>query len=99
MDKRYAKVTAETLKKLSKCFSDEEEFRGFGLRLRSLAFTCEMYHRAGEFCDEASKNGVILKQVCLFTLFCAENMELVHELVRNLEVEFLTKEEFNLLED
>lgn len=86
-------VTPETLNKLGKCFSDVEEVTTFITQMYDLSneigFTVEMRKRIHE--DHSAM--LLLKQVCIFTLFCREHMDLIHQLIANLECKEISEDE------
>lgn len=91
--KKFTMVTPETLNKLGKCFSGVEEVTTFITQMDGLAneitFNVEMRKRIQE--DQSAI--MLLKQVCFFTLFCREHLDLIHQLIKNLECKEMTEEE------
>lgn len=91
--KKYMLVTPEALTKLGKCFSDSEEVATFISQMDDvtdeLSFNKSMRQRMKS--DQAAI--ILLKQVCIFALFCREHMELVQQLVHELECKEITEEE------
>lgn len=91
--KKYMMIMPETLGKMGKCFSSPEEVQTFishmDEAMDEIQFMSKMRWRVAE--NESTF--VLLRQVCVFALFCREYMELVHELVRNIEGKEISEDE------
>lgn len=97
--KKYMLVTPEDLMRLGKCFSDEEEIRGFILKLddltKELEFNTQIFRRV----DQNVGPIILLKQIFIFSLFCREHIELLHELIHKLHAEEITEEQMKKIKD
>lgn len=91
--RRLFLVTPEALLQVAQCFSGPEEFETFvgqmaGL-LEELSFMGQLESRV----DQDAAAIVRLKQICVFTIFCRENMDLLHQLIASTNVREITEEE------
>jgi|SRR5690242_19887379 len=98
MDK-YNMVTKETLEKLMKCFTDTEEMQKFISHMDATTNELNFCMLLRGKVDDDSAFVTILKQVILFTLFCREHLELIHELVRNIDVKEISDKDFKWKHD
>ena len=99
MTKKHMLVTAETMGELGKCFASAEEVVTFlsqmGLLAKEITFAAEMRNKV----SEKDAVYVSLRQVCLFTLFCREHVELVQQLIKTVKIQEITQEELDNLKD
>lgn len=84
--KRYMLVTPDSLAKLQKCFSSSQELEDFALQLKEwgeeVGFNFQVMSRMED--DQAGI--ILLRQICMYTIFVRQNMELTQQLVANLEL-------------
>jgi len=93
--KKYMMITPETFTKLGGCFAGGEEVQTFVEQMNEvmdeLAFNKLLIQRV-----ELDQSTVLLmKQICIFSLFCREHMDLIHQLIANLSLHEMTEEEIN----
>lgn len=86
-------ITPESQQRLSNCFSSDEEVWFLSHQLGELGEELDHISRIIDrsFADQLP--GVLLKQICAFTLFCQQNMDLIHQLVSQLETEEVDQDE------
>jgi len=93
MTKKHMLVTTESMGELGKCFSSPEEIVTFlsqmGQLAKEITFAAEMRNKV----SEKDAVYVSLRQVCLFTLFCREHVELVQQLINTVKIQEVTDEE------
>ncbi len=99
MTKKHMLVTTESMGELGKCFSSPEEIVTFlsqmGHLAKEITFAAEMRNKV----SEKDAVYVSLRQVCLFTLFCREHVELVQQLIKTVKIQEITQEELDNLKD
>lgn len=99
MNKKHMLVTSETMGELGRCFSNPEEIVTFlsqmGTLAKEITFAAEMRNRV----SERDAVYVSLRQVCLFTLFCREHVELVQQLIKTVKIQEVTQEELDNMKD
>ncbi len=93
--KRYMIVKRESLKKMLDCFSSEEEFVAFSDELSALVqeitFAGTLALRNQE--DQELVTTMALKQHFVLALFCKQNIEIIHELIKAVEYTEVTEQE------
>lgn len=97
--KKIMMVTAETLEKLDKCFSSVEEVTTFITQMDEIVKELSFYLEMRKRMDKDHSVAVLLKQICVFTLFCREHIDLLHQLIKNLECKEITEEEMKKMMD
>ena len=96
--KVYKIISKEALDKLEDCFSSLEEFEGFLYQIDDTMEDLNAYKYFRERLD-GTTDRYDLKGVALLVLFFQENMDLMAQLSRTLECEYLSEEEFNKRQD
>lgn len=93
--KKHVIITTESLVKLSQCFSDPEEVQTFIQQMGDVIDEIHFYSQL-RLRSETEEEGIValLKQVCVFSMFCREHFELIHQLISIVEFRDLTEEEF-----
>lgn len=89
-------VNQDSLIKLSQCFSAEELetfINDLSNLTEEIAFTSILMKRV----DDENAANLLLKQLCIVTIFFRENVELLHEMIKSLEYRPLTEEEIKKL--
>lgn len=93
--KKYNLVHAESLKKLAGCFTSHEELCEFLEQLRGICdeieFSDHLMRR--NISDLSSLRVLMLKKLFMFTLFCKQNIEVLHDLVNKIEYTEITETE------
>ena len=91
----HFQVSVETLNKLITTFSDSEEYGGFIHKLdvlvEEISYLQHLSHR------QEDHNGLCIinaQSLLSIALFCRENMDVIHELVRRVEIETLPEGEY-----
>lgn len=97
--RKFLVVSPETLVNLGKVFSDNEEFRTFITQMEHTVNELTFYSLLRNKVSEDEATVTVLQQICIFSLFCREHMEVIQELVRKLEGKHMTEDELkDLLE-
>jgi hypothetical protein len=95
--KNYVIITKEDSLKLLDAFSDLNEmdvfFKGLSDLMNEHLFNSMMMSRV----DQDTADSIFLKQICMFSMFCRDNIELIHQLVKNLNVRPMTEDEIQQL--
>ena len=91
--KKYQVVTPETLVKIAECFTDSEEMITFTSQMEGLVEELIFNSMLRKRVPSDSSAVLLLKQTCVFGLFCREHMDLIHQIVKNLECKQMTEEE------
>jgi hypothetical protein len=82
-------VTAESLQRMADCFASPEELHAFLGDLTGLAdeitFTNQLLVRSLDNNDTRMSLLLTMKRMFLFTIFCKENIEVLHDLIAALE--------------
>lgn len=92
-------VTQEMVNKLESCFSDADEMRQFFHSLEELISELTFSFQMRKRLDDEAAALILVKELCWFTLFCRENLELIHQLIANIDYKELTEEEAKRLKD
>lgn len=90
---KYTMVTRETLAKMTDCFSGTEEMQQFISQLDEVAKELNFSTMLRTKVDDDSAVILIMKEIVVFTLFCREHLELIHELIRNIDITEITEQE------
>lgn len=98
--KKYLHITMDTVENITKCFSDDEELVFFIDSINNLcnelSYTIESSKRTN---NDALRGGLAIKQICVLALFFREYIEVMHEIVKAMNLEEVTEEEFKKLKD
>ncbi len=97
MKKGTRMVTPETIDKLIKCFESTEEVTVFLEQMKTLSDELIFNFSLMQRVDDLSSFNVCTKIICLFSLFCRENVEIVRQLISNIEFKELTEEDMKKL--
>jgi hypothetical protein len=88
-------VKTESLKKILDCFTNQEEFHNFAQDLAGvideIVFTGHVAHRNLDHDEFVTL--MALKQFFVFGLFCQQNIEVIHELIKVIEYTEVTEDE------
>ena len=100
--RNYLLIKPESVEKIYKCFSDEEEVFSFVEHLNVLSDELHFLDIAFNRMDpsaNAERANVMLRKICAFTLFCRMNMDLIQQVVSAFDFQTLTKEEFDKMKN
>jgi len=95
MLKKHKYVTPESIQELSACFSSIEEVAIFLSQLHDLATEITSISKNRDRASEIDAIYCSLRQMCLFTLFCRDHIELMHQLIKAIKIKELTDEELD----
>lgn len=97
--KKYTVVTPQTMTRLAQCFSSSEEIETFVSQMEGAMTELKFMSVLREKVPESDSGYVLLKQICIFVLFCREHMDLIHQLVSKMQCRQVTEEELNRMMD
>lgn len=93
--KKYLVVKTENLQKILNCFANQEEFENFAGELAGMIdeiiFSGHVAQRNIENTEFVTL--MALKQFFIFGVFCQQNIELIHEMIKVIEYTEVTEEE------
>lgn len=96
--KTYYLVNPESLANISKCFSGSEELEIFMDQLLDVTdeifFQKELVKRV----DEDTGVKIILKQICIISIFVREHMELIQQLISKIDSKSVSEEEMKKMQ-
>lgn len=91
--KNYMMITPESLIKMCKCFSNTEEAATFMNHLADLTEELFFQGQLAKHVDEEAKITIIMKQICIMSLFVREHMELIHQLISSIDGKNISEDE------
>lgn len=91
--KKYMLVTPETLAKLGESFANAEELETFVTQMDQVAQEVIFSGQLRAKVPREHLPYVVLKQICVFALFCREHVELLQQLIQDLDCREITAEE------
>lgn len=91
--KNYMMITPESLVKMSQCFSNAEEVATFMNHLADLTEELLFQGQLGKRVSEEANINIVMKQICIMSLFVREHMELIHQLISSIDSKSITEEE------
>lgn len=98
--RKHLLVSADCFQKIAKCFSDSEEVTTFINQMsdviEELSFTERLRERTA---DPNVGAMLLLKQVCIFGMFCREHIDLLHQIISQIDYRELTEEEIEDLKE
>lgn len=97
--KNYMMISPECLVKLSNCFSSPEEVATFLNHTADLVEELLFQGQLAKRVDEESNVTIVMKQICILTIFFREHMELIHQLIANLEYKPISEEEMKKMKE
>lgn len=95
--KQHKVITQEILAKLDACFSDQEEIYTFLTSLKDVTDDLHFLILLSNKVEDKDLPNILMKQICVFALFCRENFDLVRELVEKIDWKNMTEEQINNL--
>ncbi len=95
--KKYMMVTTETLSNLGTCFANTDEVVEFTSQMREVVNELSFCMQTRDRLEGEASAIMLLKQICIFTLFCREHMDLIHQLVAGVVCKEITEDEMKEL--
>jgi hypothetical protein len=96
--KKYQLIDSETLGKMFNVFSGKDEFNQFICHIDSLVNELLFLMLLRGKVSEQECINVVMKQVCVISVFSREHIELIHDLVNKIDSKEISEDEYNEIE-
>ena len=90
-------IDANAVKKMSACFSDQEEAKEFFENLDSFAEETAFYTQCRNRAMDEEATLILIKQTFAFVSFCRSYIDLIHQLIANFDCKEITEDEIKKL--